>query len=106
MSYAGGIIEVARVVHSARNRVDLERLAEYALRMETCVLAQRLGYLLETLGDALPPEVEESLLSGIGKSKAYLGPVSRWGTGGDYDSKWQVVVNVPKVQLMDEIRVA
>lgn len=131
MGYAGGIVEVARVVHSSLrqdfgeslvlwprdrglsraaqdttpHRVDLEKLADYALRMESKALVQRLGYLLETLGDSLPPGLEDRLLSGIGKSKTYLGPNSRWGTGGDYDPKWQVVVNVPAQQLMGEIRV-
>jgi len=105
MSYVGGIVEVARVVHSARSRVDLEKLAHYALRMETHALVQRLGYLLETLGDALLPELEARLLAGIGRSKTYLAPTRQWGTGGDYDSKWQVVVNVPEVQLMGEIRI-
>ena len=85
--------------------VDLEKLADYALRMESKALVQRLGYLLETLGNSLPPGLEDRLLSGIGKSKTYLGPASRWGTGGDYDPKWQVVVNVPAQQIMGEIRV-
>jgi len=106
MSYAGGIVEVARVVHSARSRVDLEKLTEYALRMGTHALVQRLGYLLETLGDALPPELEDRLLASIDRSKTYLGPVRQWGTGGEYNSKWQVVVNVPEAQLMGEIRIA
>jgi len=105
MSYAGGIVEVVRVVHSARGQVDLDKLTDYALRMETHALVQRLGYLLETLGGALPPELEDRLLAGIGRSKTYLGPTRQWGTGGDYNSKWQVVVNVPEAQLMGEIRV-
>lgn len=104
LSYAGGIVEVARVIHAARSQVDLEKLTGYALRMGTHALVQRLGYLLETLGDPLVPELEGRLLAGIGQSKTYLGPLRQWGTGGDYNSKWQVVVNVPEAQLMGEIR--
>lgn len=106
MSYAGGIVEVARVVHAARNRVDLEKLTDYALRMGTHALVQRLGYLLEALGDTLPPDLEDRLLAGINRSRTYLGPLRQWGTGGEYNSKWQVVVNVPEAQLMGEIRIA
>lgn len=40
LSYAGGIVEVARVVHAARDRVDLEKLTDYALRMGTHALVQ------------------------------------------------------------------
>jgi len=105
MSYAGGIIEVARVVHSARSKVDLEKLADYALRMGSRALVQRLGYLLETLTGPLPEELAAKLLAAIGRSKTYLGPISRWGKGFDYDPKWQVVVNVPTEQLWGEIMI-
>ena len=105
MSYAGGIAEVARVVQVARQRVDLHKLADYALRMGSHALVQRLGYLLEALGDPLLPEVADRLLVGVGRSKTYLGPTSRWGTGGKYNARWQVVVNVPTQQLLGEIRI-
>lgn len=105
MGYAGGIAGVARVVQSTHWRVDLRRLADYALRMGTHALVQRLGYLLETLGDPLPPEVADRLLDGVGRSKTYLGPTGRWGTGGEYNARWQVVVNVAEQQLLGEIRI-
>jgi len=73
--------------------------------MGSRALVQRLGYLLETLTGPLPEELAAKLLAAIGRSKTYLGPISRWGTGGDYDPKWQVVVNVPTQQLLGEIRV-
>jgi predicted transcriptional regulator of viral defense system len=104
MGYAGGIAGVARVIQTARQRVDLHKLADYALRMGSHALVQRLGYLLETLGDSLPPEVADRLLDGVGRSKTYLGPTGRWGTGGEYNAHWQVVVNVPAQQLLGEIR--
>jgi predicted transcriptional regulator of viral defense system len=104
MGYAGGIAEVARVIHVARRQVDLNKLADYALRMGSHALGQRLGYLLETTGEALPPEVEARLLAGVGKVKTYLGLTGHWGTGGEYNARWQVVVNVPEQQLLGEIR--
>lgn len=105
MGYAGGIAEVAQVVQTARRRVDLHNLADYALRMRSHALVQRLGYLLETLGGPLLPEVADRLLAGVGRSKTYLGPTGRWGTGGEYNARWQVVVNVPEQQLLGEIRI-
>jgi predicted transcriptional regulator of viral defense system len=104
MHYAGGIAEVARVVQAARPRVDLTKLADYALRMGSYALVQRLGYLLETIGEALPPKIEAGLLAGVGQAKTYLGPTNRWGTGGEYNARWQVVVNVPEQHLLGEIR--
>ncbi len=103
MDCAGGIAEIAQVVHTAYSRVDLSKLADYALRMESRALVQRLGYLIETVGSPLPEDVAERLMKGIGHSKTYLGAIARWGTGGDYNARWQVVVNVPERQLLGEI---
>ena len=99
MGYAGGVAEVARVIQAALERVDLHRLADYGLRMGSRALVQRLGYLLEMLAGPLAPEVADRLLAGVGKSKTYLGPTSRCGTGGEYNARWQVVVNVPEQRL-------
>lgn len=103
MGYAGGIAEVVRVVHAAHQRVDLGKLADYALRMGSHALVQRLGYLLEMTGEALPSEIEARLLTGASQTKTYLGSTTRWGTGGAYNARWQVVVNVPERQLLGEI---
>jgi predicted transcriptional regulator of viral defense system len=121
MRYAGGLAEVAQVVHTAFRRrkgpscvrpqgsgtpqVNLDRLVDYALRMESHSLVQRLGYLLETVGEPLPPDATVRLQAGIGKSKTYLGPISRWGTRGEYNARWQMVVNVPEAHLLGEIRI-
>lgn len=103
MDCAGGIAEIAQVVHTAYSKIDLFKLTDYALRMESRALAQRLGYLIETVSGPLPKDVAEKLLKGIGHSKIYLGVIARWGAGGDYNARWQVVVNVPERQLFGEI---
>lgn len=113
VTYAGGIAEVARVIHSARNKLvhdgedalELTRLVDYALRMRSQALVARLGYLLETLEVPLPTQQEEKLLSGITKSETYLGSLRRWGKEGCYKKKWQIVINVPKEKLFAEIRI-
>jgi len=104
IGYAGGIAEIARVVHQAHQRIALDKLADYALRMESHALVQRLGYLLEARGEALPPDVATRLLAGVGKTKTYLGSTGRWGLGGGYSARWQVVVNVPEPDLLGEVR--
>ena len=103
MHYAGGIVEVAGVVHAARNKVDWEKVVEYALRMETQALVQRLGYLLGKMRMFPNGHLRDRLLSGVGKSKVYLGPPGTWGIGGDYDPDWHVVVNVSRQHLLSEV---
>lgn len=113
VAYAGGIAEVARVIHSARNKLvhggedalELTRLVDYALRMRSQALIARLGYLLEALEIPLPTQQEEKLLSGITKSKTYLGSLRKWGKEGHYNKKWQMVVNVPRERLFAETRI-
>jgi len=113
VTYAGGIAEVAKVIHSARNKLvhggedglELTRLVDYALRMRSQALIARLGYLLETLEVPLPTQQQKKLLSGITKSETYLGSLRRWGKEGCYNKKWQIVINVPKEKLFAEIRI-
>ncbi len=105
MHYAGGITEIARVIRAASPRVDMSKLADYALRMESHALAQRLGYLLEIQGITLPSDIEAKLLSRVDQAKTYLGATGQWGKGGEYNARWQVIVNVPHQQLMGEIRI-
>ncbi len=122
MAYVGGIAGVAQVVHVALQRatrrdrpnpppsgapgLDPQRLADYAARMASHALVQRLGYLWERLGGVWAPEVEATLQAGLGQAKTYLGPTRQWGTGGEYNPRWRVVVNVPEHVLLGEIRQA
>ncbi len=94
------------MIRAAFPQVDINKLADYALRMESHALAQRLGYLLETQGMTWPSEIETRLLSRVEQAKTYLGPTSQWGKGGEYNARWQIIANVPRQQLMGEIRIA
>src|SRR3972149_11067023 len=46
----GGILEAARIVQRAARRLDVATLVDYAIRVGTKTLSQRLGYLLERAG--------------------------------------------------------
>lgn len=103
--YVGDIPEIAAMLWRGKDRLDWHRLADYALRFESQALIQRLGYLSEYL-DIRPGEpVRERLLAAVGKSTPYLGHTGRWGTGGDYEATWHIVDNVPRQELLAEIKV-
>lgn len=103
LHYAGGIVEVAAILHAAQSRVSWAQVGEYALRMNSRSLVQRLGYLADLLPLPLSAATREKLQSAIQHGKTYLGPTTTWGTGGQYDTTWQVVVNVPTAQLLSEV---
>lgn len=103
--YAGGLPEVAAMLHAGRARLDWDKLAHSALRFRSQALLQRLGYLVDLLGIQTPPAVRATLQAQIGKATTYLGVPTRWGRGGDYDANWQIVDNVPRHELLAEIQV-
>ena len=104
-AYAGDIPEIAAMLWRGRNQLDWNRLAEYALRIKSQALGQRLGYLADLLHLPLETPARDRLLDGLGKSTPYLGRSGRWGTGGEYDATWRIVDNVPRQELLAEIEV-
>lgn len=103
--YAGDIPEIAGMLRRGEGRLDWHKLAEYCLRFRSQALVQRLGYLLDFLQLPAAAQVRDLLLAGVGKSTPYLGRPGRWGTGGEYDSIWHIVDNVPRQELLAEIEV-
>lgn len=103
--YAGDIPEVAGMLQRGRGRLDWDKLAAYGLRYRSQALIQRLGYLLDLLGYPVAAQTRELLLAGVGKSTPYLGRPGKWGTGGEYDSTWRIVDNLPRQELLAEIQV-
>jgi len=103
--YAGDIPEIAAMLRRGQGQLDWDRLADYALRVESQTLVQRLGYLAELLNAPLGTSARNRLLAGVGKSTPYLGRLSQWGTGGEYDATWHIIVNVPRRELLAEIEV-
>ena len=104
-AYAGDVPEIAAMLRRGQNRLNGERLADYALRFRSQALVQRLGYLLDLLRWPLEASIRERLLAAVGQSTCYLGRPNRWGTGSDYDRTWRIVDNVPRQELLSEIEV-
>jgi len=104
-AYAGDIPEIAAMLGRGQGQLDWDRLADYARRVRSQALVQRLGYLADLLHLPLGAPARDRLRAGVGKSTPYLGRPSRWGTGGDYDATWRIVDNVPRQEMLAEIEV-
>jgi predicted transcriptional regulator of viral defense system len=47
--YAGGIIEIAKAIVMAKDKINFDTLLKYVLQFDAQVVIKRLGYLLELL---------------------------------------------------------
>jgi len=104
--YAGDIPEVARMLQRGKSTLDWIKIMDYAVRLKSRVLLQRLGYLLDILNIPLECNVRNRLLvEAAGSTKCYLGQLRRWNTGGSYNAIWRVVDNLPRQELLAEIMV-
>lgn len=91
LRYAGGLLEVAKALYNARERLDPQRLVEYANRMENRSLCSRLGYLLERFGQPL---------TGLDLSQSFVLLDPETPTQGAYDQRWRVRVNRSDQELL------
>jgi len=103
--YAGDIPAIVGMLQRGKGRLNWDKLGEYGLRFESQALIQRLGYLIDLLRMPVPEQVRDLLLAGVDKSTPYLGRPGHWGTGGEYNSTWRIVDNVPRRELLAEIEV-
>lgn len=98
--YCGGIVEAAKGLWYGvtEERLDLDRLTEYAIRAGNRTVFKRLGYLAEVL--ELPiKEVIGRWRSEISRGYSLLD--STLGEGGKRDGRWRLWVNMPREALIE-----
>jgi len=106
--YAGGVEQLARIAWRGLARVDKAKLVDYALRMGSQSLVQRLGFIIDYLSkegliQPLPAGLKSELLKSVGDTSIYLD--SSRAKKGFFSKDWKVIDNVPKEQLLSEIEV-
>jgi predicted transcriptional regulator of viral defense system len=106
--YAGGIEQLARITWRGLARVDQNKLVDYAIRMKSHALVQRLGFIIgflarEGLVRPLPSGLRKLLQGNVGRTPIYLD--RRKPKTGSFSKEWRVVCNVSRDQLLSEIEV-
>lgn len=106
--YAGGIEQLARIVWRGFPQINREQLVDYALRMKSHSLVQRLGFIIdflekENLMESLSLHLKMSLKSYVGNATVYLD--RRRPRKGTFSRDWRVMNNVSEEQLLSEIEV-
>ena len=99
--YCGGVTEVAKGFWMRHQDINIKRLVEYAVKIDTGAVIRRLGYLLE-LYKIGTPENLEFLRSRLTESYARLDP--HLPAEGDYIRKWRLQLNVSPEELLSVVR--
>jgi len=106
--YAGGIEQLVRIIWRGFRKIDQEKLVDYAIRMKSHALVQRLGFIIdfltrEGLIKSMSSDLKKLLLDSVGKAPIYLDP--RRPRRGSFSKEWRVICNVSRDQLLSEIEV-
>lgn len=88
--YAGGIVEIARALYMSKDKIQFDRLFEYAQRFNSQAVVKRLGFILETL-EIRNPVV--NYLQSI-KTASYVVLDTELPKMGKLSSKWSIIQNI------------
>ena len=88
--YAGGIVEVARAIYSTKEKLDYNKLLEYAIKFDSQAVIKRLGYLLELF------EIETVIIEELQKLKtaSYVVLDTELPKTGKRNSRWSIQQNL------------
>jgi len=88
--YAGGIVEVAKAIFAARERIKYDTLLDYAKKFNSQAVVKRLGFILETL------EVNTHILKELQRMKtsSYTVLDTELPKFGKRLSRWSIQQNV------------
>jgi len=100
--YCGGVQEIVKGLWKAKEELDFIKLVDYANRMQNSTIIKRLGYLLECL--ELRKGIDFDYLMGLVKSGySIIDPLLP--KKGTYDSRWKLLINISKEDLLSFKRV-
>lgn len=102
----GGIEVAAQAMfHAWKKNPDQIKLIAYLKRMGDSGLSRRIGYLAEVLKLRFSDKLAAYLRSQVKKDPVYLGSPKRWGSAGDRDPRWNLIVNVQREELLGEVHI-
>jgi predicted transcriptional regulator of viral defense system len=88
--YTGGIVEVARAVHTSKDKINYNTLLEYAIKFDSQAVIKRLGYILEML------EINTKIINDLQKLKtaSYVLLDTELPKTGKRNSRWSIQQNL------------
>lgn len=97
--YAGGIVEVAKALWAAREKLDYDKLLRYAKQFDSQVVIKRLGYLLDKL------EIQTDIIVSLRALRsAAVSPLdTEVPNVGKISTKWNIRQNVDIETIINAI---
>jgi len=88
--YAGGIVEVAKAIHTSKDKIDYNKLLEYVIKFNSQAVIKRLGFILELL------EIKTEIISTLQKlkTKSYTRLDTELPKSGKMMSRWSIQQNI------------
>jgi len=88
--YAGGIVEIAKAIYLSKDKINFERLYNYALLFNAQAVIKRLGFLLELL------EIETEIIQKLQEKKtnSYVLLDTELPKQGKRVSRWGIQQNI------------
>lgn len=100
---AGGGAELTRILFGASTQVDTHELINTAEQMKSVALLQRLGFLADLIGWALPADLVDRLHAGIPKSsRSKFGRMERKDGDIGYVPDWGLLVHARRSDLLSD----
>jgi predicted transcriptional regulator of viral defense system len=99
-AHVGGVTEIAKGLWMRREKLDVERLVDYTLRLDIGAVVRRLGFLLELYGLA-PGDAIEPLRHRLSATYQRLDPL--FPAKGPFHARWRLQLNVSAEEL-DAVR--
>jgi predicted transcriptional regulator of viral defense system len=90
--YCGGIVEVAKCLWNAKNKVLIEKIVSDAEKMGNTAIIKRLGYLLESLNINVDEKIMSRMREVISPGMSPLDPAMP--KKGTYNTRWNLLLNV------------
>jgi predicted transcriptional regulator of viral defense system len=97
--YCGGILETAKSLWNAREKVSIEKIVEYAETAGNTAIIKRLGYLTENLNLNADPKTLDEMRKMISPGMSLLDPTSP--KRGTYNSRWNLLLNASTESLQE-----
>lgn len=97
--YSGGITEITKAIFKSREKIDFEKLFDYAIKFDSLAVSKRLGYLLELL------EIKTQMIEKLQKLKtnSYFLIEPSHPKEGKMISRWNIQENLDKNSILSPI---
>lgn len=88
--YAGGIVEVARAIHTSKDKIKYDTLLEYAKKFDSQAVIKRLGFILEML------DINTKIIADLQnlKTASYVLLDTELPKTGKRNSRWSIQQNL------------